>query len=417
MCRKFRYLLINSSLTVLLCVSSSFAGIVADHNAVAQFDSIPQQYIDSVKRMLLYIVGESHSTSYGIGIQALAAQNPKYPGIGALHSDVQYAGTANPSYPTVDPLNPKLRMIRGYGGENFWFANLSGVGGETRSIERMLDVLRMYNSQGVSAIGFGWCWDMYWAPYDTSISTTIDPVYRCHWYGRSSYGPNGDKAWGLDSEDSVTTRNTVNIDTYLKATQTYIDSCTARGYHIKPYFSTGPVDPNDYMGRDTNEQAYQRELKHNRIRDYVSARTSVYLFDFADILCYNNAGQLATGSWTDDLGTVHTFHNIHPDYMVSRTYDYHFGSSGALRIAKATWWMLARMAGWSGVNGATTIRNVAPQKSRLAIPSQTQESFSQSFNTMGRVVETKKEKHVTAAGYTISKQNSTNKPSSSIRFK
>ena len=591
MYRKLKLTIIKSSFLVMLGLSTASAGIVADHNAVAQFDSIPQQYIDSVKHMLLYIVGESHSTAFGFGIQALAAQNPRYPGVGALLNDVQKVGTASPSYPTFDPLSPRLRMIRGYGGEDFWFANLTGVGGETRSIERILDALKMYNSQGVSAMGFGWCWDMYWAPYDSSISTTIDPVYRCHWYGRSSYGPRGDKAWGLDAEDSVITRNPVNIGTYLKATQTYIDSCTSRGYKIKPYFSTGPVDPNDSRDRDTNEQAYQRELKHNRIREYVSVRPSVYLFDFADILCYNNAGQLATGTWTDDQGTVHTFHNIHPDYMVNRTYEYHFGPNGALRIAKATWWMLARMAGWSGVPdtkkkaislkimpennvtfgtvsqtqqftatahfddesesnvtgectwlsqnstiveslgaglfiaksagnvnvfvnystlsdtvsitavpsivdslyitpksdtvkfldtlrfscvafdqyekqmgslldivytvkgsgtiessglyhapstntvdtviaksgavvtkavisvlGTTNSNKIEPKKNNLTTLSPAQKGFSRSFNTMGRMVGAKKEKHVTAAGYTISKQNSTNKPSSSIIF-
>ncbi|MBN1181530.1 MAG: hypothetical protein JXB49_04525, partial [Bacteroidales bacterium] len=35
--------------------------IIADHTVVNKFEDIPQQYIDSVKRMWVQVLGESHS--------------------------------------------------------------------------------------------------------------------------------------------------------------------------------------------------------------------------------------------------------------------------------------------------------------------------------------------------------------------
>jgi regulation of enolase protein 1 (concanavalin A-like superfamily) len=316
--------------------------IIADHNAVKQFDSIPAEYIDKVKLMLLYIVGESHSTSYGVGLGLLAAQSNKHPGIGAMLEDIQYAGDLNPSYPTLDPQNPRLRMIRGYGGEGTWFAHVDAR-------QNVLTMIERYNSQGVSAIGFGWCWDMLWAPYAPNRTADIDPVYRCRWYGRSQDGPQGDRAWGLDAGDQTITGNSVNMDTYLTLTQAYIDTCIARNYKIKPFFTTGPVDPSMGAYDNPKEQGYQRELKHTKIREWVNAHPNTILFDFADILSHNNSGQLATDTWTDDQNVTHTFPTFHNDNGVLPYGQYHFGETGAIRVAKAVWWMMARISGWDGV--------------------------------------------------------------------
>ena len=47
------------------------AQIIADHHVVDQFDEIPQQYIDSVKTMLVSISGESHASGYQNGLNLL----------------------------------------------------------------------------------------------------------------------------------------------------------------------------------------------------------------------------------------------------------------------------------------------------------------------------------------------------------
>jgi hypothetical protein len=34
--------------------------------------------------------------------------------------------------------------------------------------------------------------------------------------------------------------------------------------------------------------------------------------------------------------------------MTSLDPNYHIGTNGAIKLAKAMWWLLARMAGWDG---------------------------------------------------------------------
>jgi hypothetical protein len=140
------------------------------------------------------------------------------------------------------------------------------------------------------------------------------------------------------------------MDTYLGATQQYSDHCQTNGYPTKVFFTTGPVDG----GGNTDENGYQRHLKHEHIRNYVNANTSRVLFDYPDILCWSNAGQQQTTDWTDHGGTARTYQVIHADNMKDLAGNDddsvgHIGEQGALRLAKALWWMLARLAGWDGV--------------------------------------------------------------------
>ena len=58
--------------------------IIADHRAVDGFADIPASYLAQVRNMLLYVAGESHSTSYGYGPELLAAQNSQYAAVSAM---------------------------------------------------------------------------------------------------------------------------------------------------------------------------------------------------------------------------------------------------------------------------------------------------------------------------------------------
>jgi hypothetical protein len=176
----------------------------------------------------------------------------------------------------------------------------------------------------------------------------IDPVYKCAWYGSSAGGPDGDKAWGLDAEDYAITANAVSMDSYLAAVEEYVAWCRENAPDTTVCFATGPVD-----GGAGLETGWQRHVKHEYERAYVQNNGGV-MFDVADILSYDDAGNLRTSTWTDGEGVVHTMHIIALDNMLNldgssgADNPYHIGERGAVRLAKAVWVLLARLDGWDG---------------------------------------------------------------------
>ena len=327
-------------IAILFYISASITchgQIIADHTVVDRYDDIPQQYIDEVKKMLVDIAGESHSLGYRIGMNLLELYDSKF-----------QVTTYDGSVPGITTSN--LRFGRhGSVGEEEFYTSASAVNGYKSHITTQ-------NTSGnpYSVVGFGWCWDM------THINLpggTADPVYKVRWAGSSVGGPEGNLRWGLDAGDQSLTGNSVSMSTYLNAVEQYIQHCTSNGYPTKVIFTTGPVD-----GNGGTENGFQREIKHDYMRDYVKASGSRILFDYADILCWNNSGVEYITNWNDG-GTIRPHANIHTDNMkdydgswnmISHSEDGdHIGEVGALRLAKAMWWMLARIAGWDG--GTTDI--------------------------------------------------------------
>ncbi len=312
---------------------NQFAQIIADHTVVDKYDDIPQQYIDEVKKMWLSYAGESHSRAIPMGLELLEAINPKY--------SVNVTTEGTPESPTTSHLRASNgRWGKYYGGlgwvyltgEEDWFTNSSASSG----IPEIKDGIAYAYNNGVpvSAMGFGWCFD---AVYGSGTSS-VDPVYGCRWYGRSVLGPEGNLPWGLDADDRAVTGNSVSLDTYLAATQSYIDYCETNNIPTKIFFTTTTVDHYD------GEAGYQGYLKDERIRNYVKADPNRILFDWADILCYNDGSSTpTTRTWNG-----HTYPYITDSNAQPETADYHFTKAGAIRLAKAMWWMLARMAGWDG---------------------------------------------------------------------
>jgi len=320
--------------------------IIADHTIVDKFDNIPQYYLDEVKKMLVDIAGESHSKGYRIGHDLLEILDPKY-------QVLTFDGT-NPVFS-----DKYLRIGRhGAVGEAAFYTSQTSVDAYKAHISSQYNTGNPY-----SVIGFGWCWDMTWI---NSPGGGLDAFHKVHWAGSSDGGPNGNLRWGLDSGDQTLTGNSVCMDTYLNAVNQYIQHCKTNGYVTKIIFTTGPVDDGNGIMAGT-ENGFQREIKHNYIRSYVSSDNSRILFDYADILCWNNNGVKYLTNWNDG-GTIRQHANIHPDNMkdydpswniIAHTEDGdHIGEVGALRLAKAMWWMLARIAGWDGTSvGVTEIGN------------------------------------------------------------
>jgi len=318
---------------------SSAGPLIVDHTAVDQCQNIPQTYIDLVKRMWLNVPGESHSAAYRTGCQLLMEQDNRF--------QVNVVESGNPEGPTDQHLRVN-RAVRsdysgwtyGYGEAN-WYTNAP-------AIQHTKDHLTYCNTNNlpIAAMGFGWCWDMTW---QNGPGGTTDPLLQVRWAGSSEGGPDGSLRWGLDAADYTLTNNHVCMDTYLDATQQYVDHCQTNSYPTKVFFTTGPVDG----GGNTGENGYQRHLKHEHIRSYIKASTDLILFDYADILCWGDDDVEHTTNWTDYGSTLRTFQVIHPDSLKDLEGNDdssvgHIGANGALRLAKALWWMLARLAGWDG---------------------------------------------------------------------
>jgi hypothetical protein len=317
--------------------------IIADHTVVDDYDEIPQLYIDAVKKMLVDIAGESHSAGYRIGMDLLESYNTNY-------QVTTYDGSVPASSSQYLRLGKHAAV-----GEAVFYTSQAAINNYKTHITNQ-------NNDGnpYSVIGFGWCWDMTWT---NPPGGTIDPTYKVHWAGSSDGGPEGNKRWGLDSGDQSLTGNSVCMDTYLGAVEQYIKHCSDNGYATKVIFTTGPVDDGNGVMAGT-ENGFQREIKHDYVRAYVKANNTRILFDYADILCWNNSGNEYNVNWNDG-GTIRPHANIHPDNMkdydgswnmIAHTEDGdHIGEVGALRLAKAMWWMLARIAGWDG--GVTGIED------------------------------------------------------------
>lgn len=294
--------------------------IIADHTVVDKYDDIPQEWINEVKKMLADIAGESHSEAYRTGMEQLEIINTVF-----------QVETFDGSFPVVTDQN--LRIGRhGSTGEEDFYTNQS-------AIDNMMQRITNAENSGnpIHVLGFGWCWDMTWT---NSVTSTRDPVYNVGWAGSSAGGPDGNLQWGLDNEDQSITGNSICMDTYLDAVEQYIEFCEENNYVCVPIFTTGPVD-----GNNGTENGFQREIKHDYIRDYVKTYGGI-LFDYADILYYNDSGDLAEYTW-DDSGTPRVHKGIHNDNLGGGSTG-HIGYVGAIRLAKAMWWLLARIAGWDG---------------------------------------------------------------------
>jgi hypothetical protein len=148
------------------------------------------------------------------------------------------------------------------------------------------------------------------------------------------------------------------MDTYLEGVDELIRYCTDMHLPTQWIYTTGPVDGEEENG---TEQGFQREIKHDYIRDFVAADDARILFDYADILCWNNDGEQYLAEWNDG-GEIRPHAQIHPDNLMDYDNAFnivewtdddgdHIGEVGSLRLAKAMWWMLARIAGWEG-NGS-----------------------------------------------------------------
>lgn len=279
-----------------------YSQIIADHTVVDKFDDIPQYYIDQIKKMWLTVPGESHSQAYRAGLALLETSFPAY-AVNIVESGTPESYTTSNlrvSRATWGDYSNSSGWIYSYGEED-WFTSATAISRTKAGITYCST-----HSLNIGAIGFGWC-------YDPAIDYA-------------------------------------NIGPYLSATQEYVDYCATKGYSTKVFYTTGPIDGLSYMNGGVGRlYSYNIHLRYEATREYVALDESRILFDYADILSYDDDGSRSTLTYNGVDYEV-----ITPTNLGSANIG-HIGSAGAIRLAKAMWWMLARIAGWDG--GATTGMN------------------------------------------------------------
>jgi len=307
--------------------------IIANHNIVDKYELIPDFYINEVKKMWLSYAGESHAGAIRSGLNILESENNKY------QVNITSAGT--PEAYTDAWLRASSAMWGDWDtptGWQYWIGEEDIWTSTSATNQVKTSLLYCKNNDiTVSAFGFGWCWDASWG----SPSNGTDPVTGNHWWGETINGPDGAIRWGLDNDDNVVTGNGLNMDSYLDAIDGFINFCSVNNISTTIFYTTGPVD--GLEGTSTDENLYQTYLKWEYIRNHVIKNSSRVLFDYADILCYDNDGTPTTRSWNGITFPAITSTNA-GEYTNGHISDY-----GALRLAKAMWWMLARIAGWDGI--------------------------------------------------------------------
>ena len=297
--------------------------IIADHTIVDDYANIPAEYMTEVKKMLVYFSGRSHSSSYRTGLELLEEDEPAYAvnrGTGESYTTAYLRCNENPS---------------GYVYTDVWFSWLAWNTPPAASTW-ITNLIQEYSdhSHPFTTIAYSWCWDM----VSGYPSADYDPEYGFRWWGYATGTPiNDDYPMGLNAGDKVYTFNDVSMDTYLDAIEYYNDYCTAHGINTKVLFTTAPV-----QASDPAENAYQAQVKMDYIRNFVAEDETRILFDYADILAYDNNGNQSTGTYDG-----HIYQFITPTNLGDGSVG-HISPTGAIRLAKAQWWLLARMAGWDG---------------------------------------------------------------------
>jgi hypothetical protein len=257
---------------------------IADHQAT-RFETIPASWLAAAKGLNVHLMGRSHSTQVTHGMESLEA------------GDATFAvATGWFSLPE----DPGALCIYGaqagtpYCTFDFYLNNADGIPGNFADAQNIHAAL--VRSPGIDVSVFYWCRDL--------------------------------------EEMSAAA-----VDAYLVA----LAALEAQYTNVKFVYVTGNADAG-------GEAGHRRHENNERIRAWVRLGNERFLFDYEDIISHawnGSAWEQATVSWN---GTNLPFLNPQYDPAVNGPeFQYtHANEAGCRAVAKAFWFLLARIAGWTG---------------------------------------------------------------------
>ncbi len=283
--------------------------LVINHNSVALFDSIPDQYITAVKGMIIHLVGQSHGKQLPHGLELLAALGSTY--AVQISTDLDSLTDTN-----------ALKVLRSQRTQyNSWTGNSVNESIYWSTSEGILDTERtasfaISEGKAITASIWTWCWDIC---RPSSFFSIADDFTDDH------------IAMYLNALDGFNANSAINQTKFI--------------YH------TSVTDCKDYLNPDG---PWRVTYFNNKIREHITANNMI-LFDQADLENWsidNTSQNIATD------GSERTIYPRHSDYgeddasgNADGIPDYaegHTNDALCLRKAKALWVMLAQMAGWDG---------------------------------------------------------------------
>jgi len=283
-------------LWLTLGLQLAFGQIIIDHTSVAQFESIPDQYLDAARNLTVHYGHTSHGSQIIAGLYWIETY------IDPVKYKVDLSARNSSRTPVLPNVSNSLLMWE----EGLWPATTDSRLGYWEGSAAWNQTQVIINSGMFDVTGWSWCGEVSGNGWDYIVSYL----------------------------NALSNFNLGNVKLFYMT-----------GHHVAP-------------GPPTHQQiAWQRLHDNNQmIKDHVIATGGV-LFDFADIEDHDPEGNYyayedGTGLWCQDYVDNHPgeYPNLPPRSesgcgVICVTSAHAHGLFTALK-AKAFWVMLAKIAGW-----------------------------------------------------------------------